>query len=164
MEGLTMFGSQHQDFKPAAEGPLGIPGGARGTPRVGCFHSHGGPPQWLVYNGKSYTNGWFTVIYHRKSHWNGWFRGTPIVGNPQISGETPGLPYRWLGKVITPGTGTSALVRRRWSSILAGCPSITEVSHDVLQKASTERWLVVPYGGIQRELMMSFFNRFSKVH
>ena len=38
--------------------------------KFGGFHSHGGTPKWMVYNGKS--------------HSNGWFRGTPIYGNPHV--------------------------------------------------------------------------------
>ena len=46
----------------------------------GSFHTWG-TPKWMNYNGKSYENGWF--------------RGTPILGNLQVTPATCGVFYHF---------------------------------------------------------------------
>ena len=52
------------------KGHLPTPGKSGHLSTIGGFHRWGYPHSWMVYNGKSHSNGWF------------W--GTPILGNLQL--------------------------------------------------------------------------------
>jgi hypothetical protein len=44
--------------------------------------------KWLLYNGKSYLNGWFIMEKHGKSYKKGWF----LLENPIKMDDLGGIP------------------------------------------------------------------------